>query len=301
MLKISDILAYLQDKQVDYTFIGNPEIELNGFSSLSHYKQGSFTWVKKQNSIPKEFDTSQIVLAIVSDDVCGNFQNTISTNRSKFAFFSAIDKFFTNQSDSINAPIGQFTYISQNVKLGNNVKIGHHCVLDGDITIGDNTIIWHNVTIINRVTIGENTEIQSGCCIGHDGFGYSEDENHIKTMVKHYGGIIIGDRVFLANNTKVCRGTLDDTIIENGVKIDAFTEVGHNCHIEENAGLAYGCKLGGSVHICKNAYLSAATIINQCVIGENAFVGMGANVLKDVPANITVVGNPAKPFTAKHQ
>ena len=301
MLRIEDILKYLNDIQVGYTFTGNPKTEILGFSSLSHYKQGSFTWVKKADNIPKDFDTSQITLAIVSEKVCGDFQNTITTTRSKFAFFSTIEHFFESKSSSSKSPIGQFTYISSSVKLGRNVTIGHNCVLDGDITIGDNTTIWHNVTIINRVIIGHDTEIQSGCCIGHDGFGYSEDANHVKTMVKHYGGVMIGDNVFLANNTKVCRGTLDDTIIENGVKIDAFTEVGHNCHIEENVGMAYGCKIGGSAHICRNAYLSAATIINQCIIGEKAFVGMGANVLKDVPANVTVVGNPAKPLQTKNQ
>ncbi|MBR6451323.1 MAG: hypothetical protein IKS87_01335 [Lachnospiraceae bacterium] len=296
MIRISDILAFLDGEHVEYTFTGDINVGIDGFSSLSHYKPETFTWVKKQANLSDETDTSQITLAFISNEVQGNFQNTIATDRSKFAFFSTIEHFYNTQASSYSAPVGQFTYIAPEVKLGRNVKIGHNCVLDGDITIGDNTVIWHNVTIINRVAIGHDTEIQSGCCIGHDGFGYSEDENHVKTMVKHYGGVTIGNNVFLANNVKVSRGTLDDTIIEDGVKIDAFTEVGHNCHIEENAGLAYGCKLGGSTHICKNAYVSAATIMNQCVIGENAFVGLGANVLKDVPANITVVGNPAKPL-----
>lgn len=296
MIKISDILSFLDEEHVEYSFNGDPDTVIHGFSSLTHYKPGSFTWVKKQVNIPEGFDTSAIALAILSEGVTGSFQNVISTGRSKFAFFSTIERFFDAPELSYDSPIGKFTYISPNVKLGKNVRIGHNCVLDGDITVGDDTVIWHNVTIINHVTIGRATEIQSHCCIGHDGFGYSEDADHVKTMVKHYGGVTIGDHVFLANSTKICRGTLDDTIIEDGVKIDAFTEVGHNCHIEENAGLAYGCKLGGSVHICKNAYISAATIRNQCTIGENAFVGLGANVLKDVPPDVTVVGNPAKPF-----
>ncbi len=70
------------------------------------------------------------------------------------------------------------------------------CVLDGDIRIGDNTVIYNNVNIVNRVTIGKDCVIQSGVSIGHDGFGYSEDEYNHKTMIPHHGGVVIGDNVY---------------------------------------------------------------------------------------------------------
>lgn len=171
--------------------------------------------------------------------------------------------------------------------------------MDGDITIGNGTVIWNNVVIVNRVTIGRGCDIHSGVVIGHDGFAYTEDAAHKKTMVKHFGGVVIGDYVLIGENVCVSRGTIDDTILENGVKVDALGHIAHNCWFEEDAAMAVPCSVSGSVHIGRSAYLAGNIIRNQCTIGENAFVGLGAVVVKDVAPGETVVGNPAKPFTRK--
>ena len=212
----------------------------------------------------------------------------------KKAFFSALEHFFAREQ--ARPAIGQFTYISPDVKLGENVRIGHNCTLDGDIEIGDNTIIWNNVSIINRVRIGHDSEIHSGAVIGHDGFGYTEDADGTKTMVRHFGGVHIGNHVHIGDNVCICRGTIDDTWLDDGVKVDNLSHIAHNCRLGKNVALAYPCRLGGSTHIDENAYLSGAVVRNQCHIGERAFVGMGAVVVKDVEAGVTVVGNPARPY-----
>ena len=135
------------------------------------------------------------------------------------------------------AAVGQHTYISPKVRLGKNVRIGHNCTLDGDITIGDGTVIWNNVVIVNRVSIGKDCDIRSGAVIGHDGLSYTEDENHRKTMVKHFGGVTIGDRVLISDNVCVNRGTIDDTVLESGVKVGGLGHIAHNCYVGENAAL----------------------------------------------------------------
>lgn len=296
-MKISDILQFLETEQIPFTFSGDKATEVNGFSSLSRYKKGSMTWIKKQTNIPEGFDLSQIKLAIVSEDITGKFANVVYTSESKHAFFSAIEHFYEKED---NRPaIGLFSYISPNVKIGKNVRIGHNCTLDGDITIGDGTIIWNGVTMINRVTIGKNCEICSGAVIGHDGFGYSEDENHVKTMVRHFGGVTLGDNVLIHENVCISRGTIDDTVIEDGVKIDSLSHIAHNCHFHKNSVAAAPCRTNGSVSIGEGAYLAGALVRNQCSVGDNAFIGLGSVVVKDVPAGVTVIGNPAKPYVKK--
>jgi UDP-3-O-[3-hydroxymyristoyl] glucosamine N-acyltransferase len=294
---ISDILSYLDTLDISYTFSGDAKAEVESFSSLTNYKANSFTWIKTQKNIPEGMDLSGLALVFTAEDVEGNFPNVVRTSQSKFAFFSTIEHFYTD--DEEKPAIGQFTYISPKVKLGKNVRIGHNCTLDGDIEIGDNTTVWHNVTIIGRVRIGESCDIHSGAVIGHDGFGYSEDEAHIKTMVKHFGGVTIGDSVLIGDNVCVCRGTIDDTFIGDGVKIDNMSHIAHNCRIEKNAALAFPCKLGGSSTLEENAYLAGCIIRNQCTVGQDAIVGMGAVVVKNVEPGQTVVGNPAKPFVKK--
>lgn len=297
-MKILDILEFLKTEGVSFTFSGDEEQTAEGFSSLARYKPGSFTWIKTAKNIPAGFDLSQIALAIVSEDAdAGAAPNVIRTAESKRAFFSAIEHFYAQEEE--RPAVGRFTYISPRVRLGKNVRIGHNCTLDGDITIGDGTVIWNNVVIVNRVTIGRDCDIHSGAVIGHDGFGYTEDAAHKKTMVRHFGGVSIGDHVLIGENVCLSRGTIDDTILESGVKIDALGHIAHNCWFEEDAAMAVPCSVSGSVHIGRNAYLAGDIIRNQCAVGENAFVGLGAVVVKDVAPGETVVGNPAKPFVRK--
>ena len=292
MKTIAMILSYLDTEKIESKFVGDPGTEIKGFASLSQYKTGNMTWIKSENNIPVDFDPNAVTLAIIQDGVDASAQNTIKTPESKRVFFSVIDHFFCQQND--RKPVGHGTYIGPNVKLGRNVKIGHNCSLDGEITIGENTVIWDNVTIINRVTIGSNCTIQSGVRIGHDDYSYTEDENHVKTMIKHYGGVHIGDNVFIGPNCVIYRGTIEDTKIGDGSKIDALCLISHNSKLEKNVSLVAGTLLYGSTNIKHNAYIASSIIRNQITVGENAFVGMGSVVTKDVPTDAMVAGVPAK-------
>jgi UDP-3-O-[3-hydroxymyristoyl] glucosamine N-acyltransferase len=120
-------------------------------------------------------------------------------------------------------------------------------------------------------------------------------------MVKHFGGVVIGSYVTIFENCSISRGVIDDTVIEQGTKIDAEVRVGHNCIIEEHSAFVCGSMLYGSCHFGRNSYIASGTIKNQVKIGENGFVGIGAIVLRDVVPGQTVVGNPAKPFVKKKE
>lgn len=298
MVRVSEILSYLEKESIPFSFSGNQETQADGFSSLSRYREGTFTWIKKQESIPEGMSLAGLALVFVSDDVdTGGAPNVIRTPESKRAFFSTIEHFYAQPEE--RPAIGQFTYLGPKVKLGKNVRIGHNCTLDGDITIGDDTVIWNNVVIINRVTIGQRCDIHSGAVIGHDGYGYTEDDSHVKTMIQHFGGVSLGNDVLIGENVCISRGTIDDTTLEDGVKIDALGHIAHNCWFEAHAAMSVPCSVSGSVHVGKNAYLAGDIIRNQCTIGADAFIGLGAVVVKDVEPGETVVGNPAKPFIKK--
>lgn len=298
MVKISEILSFLDSQAIPYTFTGDSETGTEGFSSLARYRPGTFTWIKKQQNIPAGTDLSGLTLVFVSQEVnAPEAPNVIRTPESKHAFFSTIEHFYAQPEE--RPAIGQFTYLGPKVKLGKNVRIGHHCTLDGDITIGDDTVIWNNVVIMNRVTIGQRCDIHSGAVIGHDGYGYTEDDSHVKTMIRHFGGVSLGNDVLIGENVCISRGTIDDTTLEDGVKIDALGHIAHNCYYKKNSVAAAPCRTNGSVVIGENAYLAGALVRNQCTIGANAFIGLGAVVVRDVEPGETVVGNPAKPFTKK--
>lgn len=292
MTRIQDILCFLNQIDVEYEFKGIKEEEVTGFSSLQSYQEGTMVWVKSQANIPHDFDFEKVQLAFLQDDIeIGCEINQIRTSQSKRAFFRSLENFFDRPLE--RPAIGVNTYISPQVRMGSNVKIGHNCSLDGEIEIGDNTTIGDNVTITNKVKIGKTCMIQSGARIGEDGYGYTEDNNHIKTMVKHYGGVLIGDEVLIGANTTIYRGTIDHTVIGTGCKIDGLCHIAHNVIMGEGVSLVAGTILYGSVKIENHAYLATSIIRNQCTIGKNAFVGMGSVVIKDVAEGTVVAGNPA--------
>lgn len=293
-MKISEILEFLKIKEIPFQFYGDKTIEVVGFSSLKNYKKDTVTWAK--NDLAYQYDFTEKLLVVAQEGLEIPAKNVILSGRSKFAFFSLIE-YMAGESESNREffkSIGRGTIIGEEVKLGENVVIGHNCVIDGRIVIGSNTRIWHNVTIINNVAIGADCEIQSGCVIGHDGFAWNETMTHKKTMIRHFGGVEIGESVYIGPNCVIDRGEIDNTLIKNAAKIDADCFIAHNVVVGENAVLITGCRLYGSSELGDNAYLASAIVRNQCKIGENSLIGMGAIVTKDIPADVVAVGVPAK-------
>lgn len=291
-MKISGILKYLDDSKVEYQFCGDKESEINGFSSLKNYKDGSMTWIKKQESADCFDKGNRLALAIASPEIQTELAKSILyVENSKKVFFDIIENFYFTETRG--SGIGQGTYISPEVQVEPGVKIGANCTLDGNICIGSGTVIGNNVVIANKVTIGRKCMIQSLSVIGEDGFGFSEDPDGTKTMVKHFGGVTIGDDVFIGSHVNIARGTIDDTVIESGVKIAPSTHIGHNNQIGKNSTIICS-NIYGSIEIGENAYITASTVKNQSKIGDRALVGMGSVVTKDVEAGKVVVGAPAK-------
>lgn len=128
--------------------------------------------------------------------------------------------------------------------------------------------------------------------IGEDGFG-SYEENGRSVMIKHYGGVWIGDDVFISSHVDIERGTIEDTYIGNGVKIGPCTLIAHNNRIGENVNLIC-CHLYGSVSVEDNALVVGSIIKNQCTVGANSLIGIGSAVLHDIEAGKVAVGMPAR-------
>lgn len=289
-IKVGEIEKYLKEKNFEFEIEGNREEIVFGFSSFDKYKEKTLTWVKTQKKMIAEL--RDISVCVVQKGVEIDAKVKIISENSKAVFFSILEGFWGNR-DEIDMMIGKGSVVGKNVQLGDGVRIGCNCSITGDINIGAGTTIGDNVVIKNKVDIGRNCVIQSLTVIGEAGYGYSEDESHVKTMIKHFGGVIIEDDVFIGSHTNIARGTIDDTVIKKGVKIAPSTHIGHNNYIGENAAIVCSQSFG-SVRIGDNAYVSSSVIRNQSKIGSNAIVGMGSVVIKDVEDNKVVVGSPAR-------
>ena len=167
--------------------------------------------------------------------------------------------------------IGAHAVIDSGVKIGQNVQIGAGVSIAKDVKIGDNTVIYANVSLGSSVRIGNDCTIFSGAVIGTDGFGYVRDgESYLK--VPQIGGVQIGNNVDIGANATIDRGSLLDTVIHDGVKLDNQVHVAHN------------------VVIGKHTVISAYTGISGSVtIGENCIIGGGVGIRDNIKITDNVI------------
>lgn len=171
-------------------------------------------------------------------------------------------------------------------------KIGAYCIV-GKCNIGEGTIIYGNCNIYDNVTIGKNVIIDSGAVIGAAGFGYVRDEDGFPHQFPQLGGVLIEDDVEIGANTCIDRGSLEDTIIRKGVKIDNLVHIAHNVEIGRYTYIISQTVVAGSTIIGEKCWIAPSYIMNKIKIGDNVTVGLGSVVFKSIRSGETYLGNPA--------
>ncbi len=310
-IDIETIIEYLKNYGFELSFEGDKETIIYGFSSLFNYKEGTMTFIvpdREFNKYESDYENQKIRLIIIGKEESNYkcFDNVIRLEEPRKAFFAVVEKFFDQSDDESVTGITakpevykKHSYISDKTIIGRNVKIGVGCVIEGNVVIGDNTEIHHNVVIRNRTRIGANCTIFSGTIIGERGFNYTLGEDGSKRMLKHYGSVVIEDDVHIGDNCCIIQGAIDDTVIKRGVKINTMVHIAHNDVIGQNTIITAPTHVCGSVTIGTNCHVGSAIIRNQVSVGDNAFLGLGSVVVKDVQSGDMVAGNPARSMKVK--
>jgi UDP-3-O-[3-hydroxymyristoyl] glucosamine N-acyltransferase len=159
-----------------------------------------------------------------------------------------------------NVSIGANCVIGEAVKLAEGVTIGAACVIEDGCKIGPGSVLHPRVTLCHDVEIGSQVILHPGVVIGSDGFGLVYDQGSW-VKIPHLGSVVIADRVEIGANTTVDRGALDDTVIQQGVKLDNLVQVAHNVVIGENTAIAACVGIAGSAIIGKNCRISGAAVV----------------------------------------
>lgn len=192
--------------------------------------------------------------------------------------------------------IGANASVGENCVLGERVVIGAGCVVEQGVHIGDDTRILPNATIMHDVRIGARCIVHPGAVIGADGFGNaSSKEGWVK--VPQLGSVVIGDDVEVGANTTIDRGAIDDTIIENGVRLDNQIQIAHNVRIGEHSALASMVGVSGSTTIGKRCLLAGqAGLVGHITLCDDVIIGGATMVSKDITSpGLYVASFPAEP------
>ena len=277
----------------------NKDIVIDNFSSLKSSNESSITFFSDRKLIDDLKTTKAKVVILKQEDLSLRKGDWIVVDDPYLAFSKVANFFLKNNifqpyidlnvNLGINTDISSDCYIGPFNSIGNNSIIGQQAFITSNISIGSNVIIGEgsklhpNVTIGDDVVIGKNCEIFANASIGTDGFGYAQDSNQVWNKIPQIGSVVIHDNVDIGSNTTIDRGTIDNTIVNSGVKIDNQVQVGHNCYIDENTIIAGCVGIAGSTRIGKNCKIGgAAMILGHLEINDNITISPGTMITKSL-------------------
>ena len=187
-------------------------------------------------------------------------------------------------------------YIGKNCTIGKNAYIEPGVLIGHGVSIGDNAVILAGA-VIKNAKIGDNFLCNERAVVGAYGFTMAEDESGNKMRIPSLGKVVIGNNVEIGACCNVAMGSSGDTIFEDFVKLDALVHIAHDVYLGKNTEITAGAVLGGFADLGFKSYLGLnSTVKNRIKLGGECIVGMGAAVIRPVPENCTVAGNPAKPL-----
>ena len=285
-------------KKLGGELIGDPNILINSVASLESSNQNSISFFNN----PKYLDLLKITKAaivITNAESLAFRKGSAIVSNNPYLYFAKVSRLLNpskvpkkeiSKSAMIhptcklgqNIFIGPNVVIEENVSIANGVTVHAGVIIESDNIIGDNSTIHPNVVIKTNTIIGRNCTIYSGSVIGSDGFGYAKD-NDKWFAIPQIGKVIVGDNVDIGANSTIDRGTLDDTIISSGVKIDNLVQIGHNCVIGENTIIAGCVGIAGSAKIGKNCAIGgAAMILGHLSIADNVIISPGSMITRSI-------------------
>ncbi len=297
---------------LDVDLCGERSIIVDGLSTLKNALPGKLSFLSNPRYVSQLADCKASAV-IIDPEFSGVCQCAQLLSPSPYVTYAKASQLFLPERAE-STGIHSTAHVHPSVTLGADVTIGVNAVIEAGVVIGDRSTIgagtfvgsrsrigsdstlFANVTVYHDVTVGKNAIIHSSVVLGADGFGFAFDgQQSIK--IAQLGGVSIGDDVEIGAGSTVDRGALDDTIIEQGVKIDNQVQIAHNCVIGAHtiicgcsaiAGsttIGKYCTIGGAVgvighlRIADKVMISAMSLVNQS-IPESGIYSSGTGLLE---------------------
>lgn len=288
---------------------GDRSVEIFGIGSIQSAKQGQITHLS--GSTYRQYlpatNASAVILSPNNASACPSAAVVVDDPYVAYAKVSQLfdhkpriplgihETAFIDASASLGADvrIGPFVSIGAESVIGDRVEIFDHATIANACSIGENSVLKSNVVIAHGVRVGDSCVIMEGSVIGSDGFGYATSKEGEHHAIAQLGNVQIGNHVDIGAKATIDRGALEDTIIEDGVKIDDQVHIGHNCRVGKRsiicgcAGLAGSvtigddCMIGGGVgiagtgplNLANGVYVSAMTFVSRSIKEPGIYSG----------------------------
>jgi UDP-3-O-[3-hydroxymyristoyl] glucosamine N-acyltransferase len=258
-LSLGDIVESLGGE-----LVGNAMLKVSGLATLegANASQLSFLSNPRYQSLLQSSSAACVVVAPAMRDVAVARGACIVTDQ-PYLYFARLTQLWQRERRA-HAPAEAVVHASAVIHptaiVHPSAKIGPLCVVEAGARIGADTVLKSRVTLGEDCSVGQRCIVHAGVVIGADGFGFAPHGEGWE-KIEQLGAVRIGDDVEIGANTCIDRGALDDTVIEDGVKLDNLIQIGHNVRVGKHTAMAGCVGVAGS-----------ATIGARCTIGGGAIV-----------------------------
>jgi UDP-3-O-[3-hydroxymyristoyl] glucosamine N-acyltransferase len=292
MYKLSQ-LAELLDAELH----GDPNCVITGIATLQSANAQQISFLDNVR-YRKYLSTTQAAAIILAPNELEHCQTHALVSKNPYLAYAKVAALFDPAAQA-KPSIHPTAVIEENCQIHPTAIIGAGCVIGQGSHIGAHSRLWANVTIYHGVRIGERAIIHSGVVIGSDGFGFAQDKG-VWRKVPQIGGVIIGDDVEIGANTTIDRGALENTIIENGVKLDNQIQIAHNVIIGAHTAIAGCVGIAGSTTIGKYCMIGGkASIGGHLTIADKVMIAGGSGIAKSITdPGVYSSALPAEPAAA---
>ena len=260
--------------RLNLRLIGDPDCQIQGLGTLASAKMGDISFLSNISYLRQLAKTSASAV-IVEESQSDLVPTNALIAEQPYVAFAYVSQLFAKQSE-VAAGVHASASVADSVSLGEGVYIGANAVIEDDVEIGANSSVGPGtfigrgvrlgehcrlhaqVTLYHEVRIGSRVNIHSHAVIGADGFGFAFD-GECSIKIQQLGAVWIGDDVDVGAGTTIDRGAIEDTIVEDGVKIDNQVQIGHNCHIGAHSVICGCTAIAGSAKIGRYCVLGGAS------------------------------------------
>lgn len=304
---------------IDGTIEGDENAKVSELSKIENGKTGSLCFLSNPKYENYLYQTTASVVIVGKDFVPSQkVDSTLIKVADPYSAFSVLlDKYneVVNQSNNqtgIEQPcfihpsvkigknvfIGAFSYIAENVEIGDGSKISPQVFIGADSIVGKNCIISPGVKIYNRSVLGNNIIIHSNTVVGSDGFGFAPQADGTYTKIAQIGNVVIEDDVEIGANTAIDRATMGSTFIRKGVKLDNLIQIAHNVDVGEHSVVAAQTGISGSSKVGEKAVIGGQVgIAGHLSLAKGTQIGAQAGINFDTTEeNKQWHGTPAQPL-----
>lgn len=264
--------------------IGNPTVEIQGIASLESAQAGyiSFLSNPRYQSLLRSTRASCV---IVAEDMSAMAPDGVAliVTTNPYLYYARLSQLWRQQKRHLAVGgIHPSAVVDPLAKVDATARIGPLCVVERGAHIGPGSVLKSRVTVGEDCVIGARCIVHAGVVIGADGFGFALDGERWE-KIEQLGSVRIGDDVEIGANTCIDRGALQDTVIEDGVKLDNLIQIGHNVHVGRNTAMAGCVGVAGSANIGPNCTIGGgAVVLGHLTLAAGVHISAATVVTKSI-------------------